>query len=200
MTGSQGMFMRRDYRPAETSWHEQGRCQDDDVDDALFYHPENERGSTRHARADAAKAICRECPVRQICREQSLANREPFGVWGGLSEDERGMLLDGKPIEGPMHDHPRASSKPRQPRVDTPEPAPLVLTPAAPGRRIRIRDERVTEHVQRLVKAGHTAKQIAATTGVTPQTVRTIAAGRAEVTEHTANLLLAVKPVAEVAA
>ena len=40
-------------------------------------------------RADAAKAICAGCPVLMECREQALAIREPYGVWGGLSEDER---------------------------------------------------------------------------------------------------------------
>jgi WhiB family redox-sensing transcriptional regulator len=27
------------------------------------------------------------------CREQSLRVREPYGVWGGLSEDERSVIL-----------------------------------------------------------------------------------------------------------
>jgi len=27
------------------------------------------------------------------CLEQSLAVREPYGVWGGLSEDERAAML-----------------------------------------------------------------------------------------------------------
>ena len=40
-----------------------------------------------------AKAICATCPVIKECREQSLAVREPYGVWGGLSEDERTAIL-----------------------------------------------------------------------------------------------------------
>jgi hypothetical protein len=36
-----------------------------------------------------AKAICAECPVRQRCFEGALARREPYGVWGGLTEDDR---------------------------------------------------------------------------------------------------------------
>ena len=44
------------------------------------------------ARAEAAKAICATCPVIKECREQSLKVREPYGVWGGLSEDERRAL------------------------------------------------------------------------------------------------------------
>lgn len=40
----------------------------------------------------AAKAICRSCPVRPECLEAALARDERFGVWGGLSEVERRKL------------------------------------------------------------------------------------------------------------
>jgi WhiB family redox-sensing transcriptional regulator len=72
-------------------WQYQGACRD--ADDTLFFHPEGERGSTRRRRAEAAKAICHSCPVMMQCREQSLRVREPYGVWGGLSEDERAAIL-----------------------------------------------------------------------------------------------------------
>ncbi len=29
------------------------------------------------------------CPVIQQCRSHALSVREPYGVWGGLTEDER---------------------------------------------------------------------------------------------------------------
>ena len=72
-------------------WQYQGACRE--VDDTLFFHPEGERGNTRRKRDEAAKAICSECPVVQECREQSLRVREPYGVWGGLSEEERFAML-----------------------------------------------------------------------------------------------------------
>ncbi len=46
-------------------------------------------GPTRAARETAAKAICAGCPVRDACAAHALRVREPYGVWGGLSEDER---------------------------------------------------------------------------------------------------------------
>src|SRR6478609_3206965 len=76
-------------------WQFEGACRDADQD--LFFHPEGERGSARRRRAEAAKAICATCPVLKECREQSLAVREPYGVWGGLSEDERAALLGRSP-------------------------------------------------------------------------------------------------------
>ncbi|MDR0481631.1 MAG: WhiB family transcriptional regulator [Cellulomonadaceae bacterium] len=72
-------------------WQYQGQCRD--ADDTLFFHPEGERGSTRRRRAESAKAICHTCDVMVQCREQSLRVREPYGVWGGLSEDERSVIL-----------------------------------------------------------------------------------------------------------
>ncbi len=40
-----------------------------------------------------AKAICRRCPVRQICLDEAVARNEPFGVFGGLSQHERRPLV-----------------------------------------------------------------------------------------------------------
>ena len=37
----------------------------------------------------AAKAICSQCPVLHDCRDYALRSRQPFGVWGGLDEEER---------------------------------------------------------------------------------------------------------------
>lgn len=42
---------------------------------------------------DAAKEICRACVVREECLEYALANREKFGVWGGMTKNERQALL-----------------------------------------------------------------------------------------------------------
>ena len=36
-----------------------------------------------------AKQVCKDCPVLLQCRSHALAAREPYGVWGGMSEDER---------------------------------------------------------------------------------------------------------------
>lgn len=39
-----------------------------------------------------AKQLCGGCEGRQACLEYALANDERFGVWGGLSEQERLQL------------------------------------------------------------------------------------------------------------
>lgn len=72
-------------------WTERAACLRADPD--LFFHPDGERGLTRKARVEAAKKVCAQCVVIDLCRDKSLENREAFGTWGGLSEDERASIL-----------------------------------------------------------------------------------------------------------
>lgn len=56
----------------------------------LFFPPSTfERKEERERREARAKAICNVCPVKQPCVEYALTIREPFGIWGGLTEVER---------------------------------------------------------------------------------------------------------------
>ena len=68
-------------------WQLHGACRGQDTE--LFFHPEGERGPRRANREAAAKAVCAACPVRLACRDHALSVREPYGVWGGMSEHER---------------------------------------------------------------------------------------------------------------
>ncbi len=68
-------------------WQVDGACRG--VDSSLFFHPDGERGPSRTERENAAKAICATCPVLAECAAHALAVREPYGVWGGMSEDDR---------------------------------------------------------------------------------------------------------------
>jgi WhiB family redox-sensing transcriptional regulator len=57
--------------------------------------------------ADAvARSICRMCPVRQVCREYALEQRISYGVWGGLGEKERRVLLAEADRDGPTAGQP----------------------------------------------------------------------------------------------
>lgn len=68
-------------------WQMEGACRE--VETSLFFHPEGERGPARRNRDAAAVAICESCPVIAQCRAHALEVREPYGVWGGMTEDER---------------------------------------------------------------------------------------------------------------
>ena len=72
---------------AQWFWQEHASCRE--ADPLLFFHPQNERGSSRLRRDRAAKTVCAGCPVRLECADYAVRAREPYGVWGGLSEEDR---------------------------------------------------------------------------------------------------------------
>jgi len=69
-------------------WQQRAACQGSG--DSFFFPPEAERTVARALRIARAKAICAGCPALVECRDYALRAGEPFGVWGGLSEEERG--------------------------------------------------------------------------------------------------------------
>ncbi|HVM01911.1 MAG TPA: WhiB family transcriptional regulator [Acidimicrobiales bacterium] len=61
---------------------------------AIFFPPSHfERKEEKEARERRAKAICQSCPVRKPCLDYALGIKEPHGIWGGLNEMERKLLL-----------------------------------------------------------------------------------------------------------
>ena len=72
-------------------WQSNGACRSYPAE--MFFHPEGERGPSRRARISEAKSICGNCPVLLQCRTHALSVQEPYGIWGGLSEDERESIL-----------------------------------------------------------------------------------------------------------
>jgi WhiB family transcriptional regulator, redox-sensing transcriptional regulator len=73
-------------------WQRLGACRG--MDSAVFFHPDGERNPSRARRTAKAKEVCHRCPVMDLCREFALQTREPFGVWGGLAEAERRIILE----------------------------------------------------------------------------------------------------------
>jgi WhiB family transcriptional regulator, redox-sensing transcriptional regulator len=56
----------------------------------LFFPPSTfERKDDRERREARAKAICNVCPVLRDCSSYALSIREPFGIWGGMTEGDR---------------------------------------------------------------------------------------------------------------
>ena len=72
-------------------WQLAGSCRT--ADPSLFFCPEGERGPARRRRELAAKTVCLACPVLQQCRAHALTVREPYGVWGGMTPEEREARL-----------------------------------------------------------------------------------------------------------
>ncbi len=76
-----------DTKASSWGWQLRGACRH--VSPETFFHPDGERGTVRRTRDERAKAVCSECPVLRQCRDHVLTVREPFGVWGGMTEVER---------------------------------------------------------------------------------------------------------------
>jgi WhiB family redox-sensing transcriptional regulator len=73
------------------AWQLEAACRG--MDSAAFFHPTEERPAARRERLVAAKKVCAACPVVSECLSHALTTREPYGIWGGLSEIERADLL-----------------------------------------------------------------------------------------------------------
>lgn len=73
------------------NWQLDATCRGMNVE--IFFHPASERRHQKQRRIDQAKAICHGCPVLEECRRHALRTREPYGIWGGLSEEERAEIL-----------------------------------------------------------------------------------------------------------
>jgi WhiB family redox-sensing transcriptional regulator len=75
-------------------WQQSGACRE--LPTEMFFHQDGERGPRRRSRENKALAICATCPVIQACRNQALQIQEPYGIWGGLTEDDRIDILTNK--------------------------------------------------------------------------------------------------------
>jgi WhiB family redox-sensing transcriptional regulator len=75
----------------DRSWQLKGLCRGNHSH--LFFPPStSERKEDREKREAKAKAICSVCSVKDECLEFALEIREPYGIWGGLTEVERRQL------------------------------------------------------------------------------------------------------------
>lgn len=68
-----------------TRWQEAAACRDEDTE--LFFPPGNGPGFARQIAA--AKRICARCPVSEQCADQALNTPEKYGIWAGLTEEDR---------------------------------------------------------------------------------------------------------------
>lgn len=73
--------------PANRRWAEDAACQG--LPTSMFFHPHQERRPDRRQRENNAIAVCRRCPVITARRTHAERMAEPYGIWGGLTEEER---------------------------------------------------------------------------------------------------------------
>lgn len=81
-----------DVAAMDRSWQVDGLCRGNHSH--LFFPPSNvERKDERERREERAKAICGLCPVQDPCLEFAIEIREPYGIWGGMTELERRQVV-----------------------------------------------------------------------------------------------------------
>lgn len=73
---------------SDDNWRNDAACRESD---ARLFFPFGTTGAAIE-QIDAAKAICRSCPVSQACLEFALDTSQEDGVWGGKDETERRRL------------------------------------------------------------------------------------------------------------
>ncbi|WP_067814707.1 WhiB family transcriptional regulator [Actinomadura kijaniata] len=73
----------------EEHWSDRAICRG--ADPEIFF-PIGYGAPVLQAQIQAAKAICRNCPVVADCLSWALRVGEPDGVWGGTTPEERRYL------------------------------------------------------------------------------------------------------------
>jgi WhiB family redox-sensing transcriptional regulator len=71
-------------------WQFEGACNGAETNE--FFLEESMRGKNKRTRELSAIAICNTCPVKQACLDHALSVPEIYGVWGGMTEEQRLIL------------------------------------------------------------------------------------------------------------
>lgn len=128
-----------------------------EVDPDIFYPTHGGNGSD-----SAAKAVCRGCPELVACRAWAIP-REPYGIWGGLTADERGRYRRARGIALVT----RVSLGPES----VVERGVRDRTAPARGRKSALADAR-RDKAREFAEAGLTARETAAAMGLPLRTVQ----------------------------
>lgn len=83
--------------PHAVGWQQSAACRQ--ADPEIFFDPSQDNKDSsgspvRHLRRAAAKEFCASCPVVSECLREHID--EPFGVFGGMDQDERAVLRSQK--------------------------------------------------------------------------------------------------------
>lgn len=70
----------------DAGWRRRSRCP---VRADLDFYSEQPR------EIRACKRVCSECPVKEACVLVALRHEDPWGIWGGLTGEERKHLVTG---------------------------------------------------------------------------------------------------------
>lgn len=90
------------FETGEVTWRDEAACLAQPG--IVFFGLEDlESAAEKRSREELAKNVCAGCPVRVQCLEYALASREPYGIWGGLTEVERKAALRSRSARQPAN-------------------------------------------------------------------------------------------------
>lgn len=72
----------------DNGWRDQAACRH--TDPSLFFPTGSTGVAIEHI--EAAKDVCRSCPVQEACLRFAFETNQEAGIWGGTDEDERRRL------------------------------------------------------------------------------------------------------------
>jgi WhiB family redox-sensing transcriptional regulator len=73
-------------------WRKQAACANSDTE--KFFPTKGKEARTQHV-ISSARLVCARCPVRSECLEFAVKNSVMYGIWGGLTREERKKVKDG---------------------------------------------------------------------------------------------------------
>ena len=104
----------------DMDWRDQAACRTEHPE--LFFPVGTTEPALRHLAK--ARSVCHRCPVTERCLAWALETGQRYGVWGGLSEDERYELQRrGARISGRAH----------LMLISAPEEAPITIRRSVQG-------------------------------------------------------------------
>ena len=71
-----------------SDWRAKAACVNEDPE--LFFPTGGV--SVAYRQIEAAKSVCRSCKAIDECLKYALDTNQDYGIWGGMSEDERRAL------------------------------------------------------------------------------------------------------------
>lgn len=83
------MEITREYLALAEAIREHGEPPCATTDPELYYPP---KGLQASVEIRMAKNLCEGCPVKSECLTYALEANEPYGIWGGLTANERTRL------------------------------------------------------------------------------------------------------------
>lgn len=73
----------------EAEWLDEAQCAKEKAAELFFSPASRESRQDRLVREEAAKLVCQRCVVIKNCLDYALSTKEKYGVWGGMTAEER---------------------------------------------------------------------------------------------------------------